>query len=424
MKTLEFSLANPNLAPHGEDGTSRQERHRCSLADFAHAQTEQRVLEIAGETGPLFGASAHESLASWTFAMAVAREALTLQEAINGTKPLAVVSASSQRGIHLAKTKLKSARSRRPFTVYSCSFALGAHGAREYELTMPAFPWFRKFGGQDTFDYAVMTVDSANDDNGTAVLSASLLSFEREITPADFATMCAYFNDEPFDLFDHAASVLPFGREAMEEANQLAVDDGLSVSPELELAKADFPHMQRLVHALASIHLERVTLDLFHSTGEDNFMSFPCYLAYLWYEFAQNLGVAKVGYCEQCGQGFSLVGHRGQPRRFCSEACKTKAKNKRTKAKRDQARRQFFQERLPFEEVLRRLPNESRMTDPRKTLQGFLRHAPAALPAVREALSHPTAENRAFVEECLEEHVIDAQELEQLAARRQRDQGA
>ena len=332
--------------PHGTAASNVEDsgKERYSLADFAFATTVEHLLDIARETGPLFGHESSESIASWTYAMTVARETITLQEALNGTKPLNVATNSDQLGIHLVKTQLRNEASYRPFTVYTCVFMLASPGAHEYEVALPSLPWFRKFSGHDSFDYAIVASDAFED--GTSELSVSVLSFSREITAADFATMCAYFNNEPLSLFEQVDAVLPFDRADLEQsANVIASDQTLIVCLDQAVDTSDFPHLRRLVHALASIHLENVKLDLFSSTGDDSFMSFPDYLSYLWYDFAQNLGVTKVGYCEQCGQGFSLVGHRGLPRRFCSEACKTRAKNKRTKALRENSRRRYFEDR-------------------------------------------------------------------------------
>ena len=54
------------------------------------------------------------------------------------------------------------------------------------------------------------------------------------------------------------------------------------------------------------------------------------------------LDVARIGYCARCRKPFSLVGHRGIDRRFCSEACKTAAKNERTRNRRNALREAFL----------------------------------------------------------------------------------
>lgn len=60
-------------------------------------------------------------------------------------------------------------------------------------------------------------------------------------------------------------------------------------------------------------------------------MVFSTYLTYMWYRFSFDAGNVRLGTCELCGRGFSLVGARGKKRRYCSEACKDKAKNARNK---------------------------------------------------------------------------------------------
>lgn len=409
--TLRFVLDTPHDMPT-LDAKERGKERYC-LTDFAFATTVEHLLDIAHETGPLFGRESSESVASWTYAMTVAREAITLQEALNGTKPLTIATDSDQLGVRLVKTQLRNEASHRPFTVYTCAFMLASPGAREYEEALPSLPWFRKFSSRDSFDYAIVASDAFED--GTAELSVSVLSFSHEITAADFATMCAYFNNEPLSLFEQADAALPFDRADLERsADVIASNQTLIACLDQAVDASDFPHLRRLVHALASIHLENVKLDLFSSTDEDSFMSFPDYLSYLWYDFAQNLGVTKVGYCEQCGQGFSLAGHRGLPRRFCSEACKTKAKNKRTKALRESSRQRYFEDRLTVDEIVAELPEDNRMTDPRATILGYLRNAPCAHEAIEHALRERSSDDRMFIERCIQDGIVSTSELESM----------
>ena len=65
--------------------------------------------------------------------------------------------------------------------------------------------------------------------------------------------------------------------------------------------------------------------------GAQAFSSFDTYLAYLWFLFSKKLGDVKIGYCARCGKAFSLARRRGVPKKFCSEECKTAAKNDKTR---------------------------------------------------------------------------------------------
>ena len=89
--------------------------------------------------------------------------------------------------------------------------------------------------------------------------------------------------------------------------------------------------LRHLVQALISLHLEGVRVDLFRSTEDDDFLSFDTYLAYLWFLFSKKLGDVKIGYCARCGKAFSLARRRGVPKKYCSEECKTAAKNDKTR---------------------------------------------------------------------------------------------
>ena len=92
-----------------------------------------------------------------------------------------------------------------------------------------------------------------------------------------------------------------------------------------------------------SAHLDGVHVDAFADYEATGNLSFESFLAWLWYDFSKHLSRVSIGYCEQCGKPFSLVGYRGAERRYCSRQCKTDAKNARSKADREASRRMFLQ---------------------------------------------------------------------------------
>ena len=97
-----------------------------------------------------------------------------------------------------------------------------------------------------------------------------------------------------------------------------------------------------MVHALVAAHLLHARVDVFSADENTGHLRFPSYLGWLWYDFSCRLDVARIGYCARCRKPFSLVGHRGIDRRFCSEACKTAAKNERTRSRRNALRQAFL----------------------------------------------------------------------------------
>lgn len=105
------------------------------------------VLATARFTGPLFGGESRERVADWLCAMAVAREAVSIQEVLNKTKPLVPAL------MPVEKRVARNARTGTCFRIFSIAFDLGPDGESAYERMMPQLPFLRKFRSA-TFDYA------------------------------------------------------------------------------------------------------------------------------------------------------------------------------------------------------------------------------------------------------------------------------
>ncbi|MDO4290813.1 MAG: hypothetical protein Q4C41_06255 [Eggerthellaceae bacterium] len=357
---IEFDLLSPQeLAARSASQSTPDAPRSLSVEGLSVIKWLNQIEPFAQQSGPLFGLSSVESVADWQSAITVARAVVSMQEALNGAKTLGAST------MPVEKFAVRASNTGSEFTLYTVSFDLGAAGASDYARIMPPLPWFRKFRQHSGFDYSFM---SAEVDEGRIILSAFLLSFSREISMADFAAAVTYFMDDPSVMqealvtFAHdsgtyddasggaggatsgglggAPSGAPATLQTDEIIGLLSTTSNLLVT-EASLGEDDYPHLQKLVYALISLHLQGVTVDVFSSTEGNDFMSFNTYLSYLWYGFAKQLGQVKIGYCAICGTGFSLTGHRGIARRFCSEKCKTKAKNERTKAQRDEAREMF-----------------------------------------------------------------------------------
>ena len=180
------------------------------------------------------------------------------------------------------------------------------------------------------------------------------------------------------------------------------------------------PHLQKMVHAIASLNLDVVGVDLFCSGENDGFLVFPNYISYLWYRFVCRLGQVKIARCEVCGRGFSLLKGRGKPRKYCSEQCKTKAKNARMKRQRDVCRELFIEQQLSVSEIAktvyaeelsgnvrankRKTPEEAE-NQVRKNLVGY----PAFKHKVDDDLR--AGKGAPFVLRCMEEGVLSAEQI-------------
>ena len=346
---IAFVLASPqDLDRTAEGGPSARLAPKLGLEDLSVARrggfvTGDEVEEFAVKTGPLFGRSDHESVADWLNVLAIAHNVVTMQEVLNGAKPL------SAGTMPVSKSVIEAVRTGETFEIFSVAFVLGSDGESDYERLMPELPLLKKFRAGGSYDYAFAAKEV---EEGAAILYLLLLSFKREIAASDFGAAVAYFLDDE-DVARRALSLYEGGMSDEGALGLISGADDLAVT-DLEVGEADFPHIQRLIYALISLHLEGVRIDVFDSSESDDFMAFDSYLSYLWYDFAKKLGKVRIGYCEQCGKGFSLTGHRGIKRRFCSEACKTKAKNERMRQQRDSVRESFAKGRS-VDEIARAL---------------------------------------------------------------------
>ena len=118
----------------------------------------------------------------------------------------------------------------------------------------------------------------------------------------------------------------------------------------------------------------------------------------------------------------SAEGKGGEPRKYCSEQCKTKAKNARVKRQRDACRELFIEQQLPVSEIAktvyaeelssnvrankRKTPEEAE-NQVRKNLVGY----PAFKHKVDDDLR--AAAGAPFVRRCMEEGVLSAEQVAQ-----------
>lgn len=420
LPVLEFSFANPQDIA----GNPILARMRAVLEDVAFVGRDT-LLSVAKTTGPLFGASARESVLDWQSAANIARAAIMMQEVANGSKPPLVLKSGigpDESGACLVgKTSVQSALTGEKFLMYAVSFAVDAERAGGYVAMLPRLPWFKKFSGSGCFDYLFVNIDH---EGGRAFLSVVLLSFTREIAPEDFAAMLLCYCDGE----EAARSVLGSLRDgnalsgafldAGDVLGLLAIGGELFVREE-EIDEGDRPKLARLVQGIVSLHVQGATVDLFRSDETTGFLAFNSALAFLWYDFARKLGQVRVGYCQQCGRPFPLSGHRGIPKRFCSEACKTKAKNERQRSANERLRRRFL-EGESVEDVARVCyPKDAGGVAREKVLRSLrqwveLRHK------VEDELAH---DGSLLVQRCIDEGVYTAEEVEsrrKVVARKQR----
>lgn len=180
---LEFVPANAAERFATSDLAMPRPASQTGIEDLAFVDKDG-LLPLALQTGPLFGTDVRESLVDWQSAANVARAVVTVQEVVNGGKPLAVLQADeeSQSEALVAKTLVKNVETGNDFSIFAISFAVDASIENGYVAHMPNMPWLKKFVG-DEFDYVIGDIE--HDPDGADYLTVTLFSFECEIAPLD-----------------------------------------------------------------------------------------------------------------------------------------------------------------------------------------------------------------------------------------------
>lgn len=322
----------------------------------AKIMSKKAICEFASTHGPLFGGSYKETLTSWSEAVAPAALAVTIQQIVNGSLGLGaldLLGAPSKRRVHNVETGGS-------FVIYDKFLS----ASPSYLKLLGGSAFVRREAEADRFDYALMIAHGAE-----GFVEFFVTSFDHEMTMADYRALTA-----SVELDDNVRRQLRERLNLVEDAEQsdyqLAASSAL-VGEECELGEDDYPALGFLVRALISAHLHDAYVDPFQSDEATGYLSFKSYLSWLWFDFSKCLGAVKVGYCEECGKPFSLVGHRGIERRFCSQECKTKSKNSRMKRRRDEVREAFLAGES-MDELVRRLGGDFSRADAKAKVRTWL----------------------------------------------------
>ncbi len=186
--------------------------------------------------------------------------------------------------------------------------------------------------------YTFVTISKGPAPHGPHILEVTIFRFEHELSISDFGFLKrllqqAEINIPEDEMEARLVGQMPAAPIAREQSIYALSDNAqFDFTESRRLEEADADAMTALVQALASAHLGGVQVDIFRGTQNTGFLSFECYLSYLWFDFAHTMETVTIGYCEQCRKAYSLKDHRGIERRYCSTACKTKAKNERARS--------------------------------------------------------------------------------------------
>lgn len=319
-RPIELSELNHNAAPmHNERHADLIKLASC-VEPTGNPESPIRVdvgniVDFARQTGPLFGVSETEIVRDWAYTAVSALVAVRIQEFLNGNCNIAKVRAIRQ----IDKVVISSEADGSSFIMYS--IYLGISGG--YAACFKSLPIIRRIESSDGYFYAFV---SATGDAAGAAIEFRVFSFDHELTLEDFETLkllLALSDDDSRAALQHL-------KLAPSEQSYYDIAPDASIVPQSSLLNdTDKGALTALVQALVIAHLSGAHVDVFQGSESTGFLSFDSYLSWLWFDFSRKLSTVRIGYCEQCGRAFSLAGHRGMERKYCSEKCKTDAKNER-----------------------------------------------------------------------------------------------
>lgn len=321
-RPIELSELNHNAAPkHNERHADLIKLASC-VEPTGNPESPIRVdvgniVDFARQTGPLFGVSETEIVRDWAYTAVSALVAVRIQEFLNGNCNIAKVRAIRQ----IDKVVISSEADGSSFIMYS--IYLGISGG--YAACFKSLPIIRRIESSDGYFYAFV---SATGDAAGAAIEFRVFSFDHELTLEDFETLkllLALSDDDSRAALQHL-------KLAPSEQSYYDIAPDASIVPQSSLLNdTDKGALTALVQALVIAHLSGAHVDVFQGSESTGFLSFDSYLSWLWFDFSRKLSTVRIGYCEQCGRAFSLAGHRGMERKYCSEKCKTDAKNEKTR---------------------------------------------------------------------------------------------
>lgn len=331
-RPIELSELNHNAAPkHNERHADLIKLASC-VEPTGNPESPIRVdvgniVDFARQTGPLFGVSETEIVRDWAYTAVSALVAVRIQEFLNGNCNIAKVRAIRQ----IDKVVISSEADGSSFIMYS--IYLGISGG--YAACFKSLPIIRRIESSDGYFYAFV---SATGDAAGAAIEFRVFSFDHELTLEDFETLkllLALSDDDSRAALQHL-------KLAPSEQSYYDITPDASIVPQSSLLNdTDKGALTALVQALVIAHLSGAHVDVFQGSESTGFLSFDSYLSWLWFDFSRKLSTVRIGYCEQCGRAFSLAGHRGMERKYCSEKCKTDAKNEKTRQETIELRRRF-----------------------------------------------------------------------------------
>ena len=212
----------------------------------------------------------------------------------------------------------------------------------------------------DHIDYSFILRGDEEDASGSTWLDIVVASFTHEITAADYGLLSNALGFSP-SLDEEVRQRLALSQatdfqpqdtlrpvatnmDAHEQDARLSDENLLGQPISVEEGTGGKELLASLVRTLVAAHLRDAYVDVFSASDETGFLSFRSHLSWLWYDFSRGLNKVRIKYCVRCGRAFSVVGHRGPDRVFCSDECRNASHNERSNKRRDVLRKEFLEQ--------------------------------------------------------------------------------
>lgn len=403
--TLRFTPIPPGptvpAAPSGPYATARPSMALLDLAMCAAVRRDpaggdaeielydERLLEFARTHGPLFAreplalpagvgplgpdAPFDESRALWASAAIVANLAVVAQECANGTLPPSGIEGALGNFIHL---RVRGTGADDEFDLRVVS----RPASPDYVtwLDAPLFVRREQDQGDSRLSYGFVL---PGPDGG---LDLAVASFGHEISTPDWHLLLRALELDPAGAERVRDQLVASGHDVSGTATGELSGDlaGEVVAP----GAGDLGALATLVRTLVAAHMRDAHIDVFAVGGETGYFSFASHLSWLWYDFSHDLASVRVKYCARCGRGFSVAGHRGPERIYCSAACRNAAHNRRSSSRRDDIRSGFLRGGADVETLARAHFPDLDEGDARAAVRDVLSSWPALKHAIDEAI--------------------------------------
>lgn len=295
-----------------------------------HASVSSLV-RFASSSGPLFGRSPIESLEDWASASLAADLAVSVQQVVNGHK---LVPSLAYLDNNIVKNKIVDQDNAETYIIYDITYRC----SKTYLNWLSNLPLVCHEKTDCAFIYSFVLDNHVHaGDSDYYYVEIIVVRFNHEMSWKGYRSLCDYMGIDNEQEAQIAKALDLTGNDP-----GIRPGEGLLLSYKEELALDDLNSLDFLVRTLLKAHLCDAYVDPFQADKDTGLLSFNSYLSWLWFDFSKCLSNINIGYCAQCGRPFSLIGHRGRERRFCSSKCKTDAKNERMKNRRDSVRSEFL----------------------------------------------------------------------------------